>query len=757
MSEKILKEILLFKHKENSLKDTIFNSALRKNFENFLKFNQECSEISFEFILFCILNSKIKSNILHNNNFVFINEEYLNSEYSKNDNEKFINKIIIIPYFSQNENKFGLILIKNLFKNEENDINIFIISPSEINESLFIFSEEIILKMNQDIKKKEIKEKIKIINLNNELNSSKILLNFINELLENDNLSVFMSNNLEKKINDEKSYSDNNLFEKIDKEYNLLLNDYLYYKKDNKIKKEENKLNNNNNEKTEKNIKNNNDMLDKIAKNITKNIMNLNFNNLSHHSDKNLKKIKKEKNQLIQKKKINLEKYCNKNNEKKQLDETTKNTINDILDYVLKEMKSKKRKIRRQFSQRNKRALINEQKQIEIIEEEDKESSTSELCKEKIIKEIRDSISSIKDNLACKEDLRESIDLNNKNNKNIINENKNENDIDNIKKKEEIIIKEKRLIKNEIIINPKENIINMNINDKKIELKENTITDNLDKNSSLTISNNNSIIENNSLDIENHDLEYSKPDIKRTTSPKDNQKNKRKRSDNNNINNKNNNKNNNKEINITKKKNTIIINNKIKAGQKKQEIPKTPKDAKFPKDNENKNKIININKNKNVNNSKYNSDKYINNHFLIKEAFSNQNKSELKYNNEKSLNNAGHYKFIINNKKEDNYIKDFNNNNYTNISNKNNINNNIILINLGNEPNKLIENLMNRNDKQKTEKSGPNNSKKINTNKKLIKSKTQDFQKSKNDNSENKSLFDKTDEFFTLNTDCIIS
>ena len=101
---------------------------------------------------------------------------------------------------------------------------------------------------------------------------------------------------------------------------------------------------------------------------------------------------------------IKQEKYCNKNNENKQLDETTKNTINDILDYVLKEMKSKKRKIRRQFSQRNKRALINEQKQIEIIEEEDKESSTSELCKEKIIKEIRDSISSIKDNWACKEE-----------------------------------------------------------------------------------------------------------------------------------------------------------------------------------------------------------------------------------------------------------------------------------------------------------------------------------------------------------------
>ena len=289
MSEKFLKEILLFKHKENSLKDTIFNSALRKNFENFLKFNQECSEISFEFILFCILNSKIKNNILQNNHFVFINEEYLNSEYSKNDNEKFINKIIIIPYFSQIENKFGIILIKNFFKNEENDINIFIISPSEINESLFIFSEEIILKMNQAIKKKEIKEKIKIINLNNELNSSKILLNFINELLENDNLSTFMNSNLENKINDEELFSNNNLFEKIDKEYNLLLNDYLYYKKDNKIKKEDNKLKNNEKEKAEKNIKNN-DMLDEIAKNITKNIMNLNFNNLSHHSDKNLKK-----------------------------------------------------------------------------------------------------------------------------------------------------------------------------------------------------------------------------------------------------------------------------------------------------------------------------------------------------------------------------------------------------------------------------------------------------------------------------------
>ena len=253
------------------------------------------------------------------------------------------------------------------------------------------------------------------------------------------------------------------------------LEDGGHHKKINLTNIEDNKLNNNNIQKNNNSDhikdKKNDDRFDEIAKNITKNIMNLgcNENNeletnyqkfekmkielnkkksnliltsseklpkgtkkekglLEDHKMKdninkkiinplNIDKDKKEEEPKInnsQKNKDNMDEdnpkpnfFLNDDNifENKQIDETTKNTINDILEYVLNEMKSNKRVYKRKYSQRNKRFRINEQKKIEIIVEEDKESSTSEICKEKL---IRDSISSLKDNMSFKDDLRES-------------------------------------------------------------------------------------------------------------------------------------------------------------------------------------------------------------------------------------------------------------------------------------------------------------------------------------------------------------
>ena len=196
-------------------------------------------------------------------------------------------------------------------------------------------------------------------------------------------------------------------------------------------------------------------------------------------------------------KEINSSEICKDNiYENKTLDETTKNTIDDILEFVLKEMKPNKKALKRKYSQRNKRLRINEDKKIEIIEEEDKESSTSEMCKEKI-KDFRYSISSFKD------ELRESnknnsltenkikcdgknnssqllISLNNKKNeiskeKDIINITKKENnneeksiDMQNsLNNKSNLKSNENKQNRYEIEENKSENVIQININNNK--------------------------------------------------------------------------------------------------------------------------------------------------------------------------------------------------------------------------------------------------------------------------------------------------
>ena len=79
---------------------------------------------------------------------------------------------------------------------------------------------------------------------------------------------------------------------------------------------------------------------------------------------------------------------CDNNCRHKKIDDVTKNTINDILDSVLNDMKSSKNKYNKRYMKKNNKITskyrlrtINIDQRIETIEEEDKESSTSEVNK----------------------------------------------------------------------------------------------------------------------------------------------------------------------------------------------------------------------------------------------------------------------------------------------------------------------------------------------------------------------------------------
>ena len=914
MDLKIIKDILIYIQNRDISNE--FKTNLKINFENFMNKNEECSKDLFEYILYCLFHIKNNKKILLGTNIILLNQEYVDNHKNQDINNNILdNKLILIPYIDSSENNWGMILLKNLFSSNKNDIIIKIIASLKVLENSKELNEDIIHKLNYNIKKEELNDKIEKLVLIDKYNSSKVLLNFINELLDNDNIDEiikkYFKEDKENKIINESLNIKEELFEIIEKEYENLYNGYINFLNlinENSEKESINQKNENDNiintynpekesisltdedtskiintkEKENINInkdkdnnqnkekeKEKNDIFDELAKHITKNIMNLDFfpkkkdktnQDTKLKLEKKSKSIKQKnnsskrikfedkKNQKIindnkekEDKKNNLDKNedgedIDLNNEhicgNKKLDETTKNTINNILEYVLNEMKYNKKVFRRKYSQRNKRARINEQKEIEIIEEEDKESSTSEMCNEKkLIREIRDSISSIREEFSFKDDLRESYKNRSLTESNIFDEKiikdlKNEKAQTNQKinqdpnKKEKInIIKEKTINKNKIQdtklndkrnnndfekkeimknknennIIKKENVIQINIDDNKPKIKDSSeINDkNSSNNDNLTISNNNSIIENNSMDIENLELDISKNSNRnneieideknlKNYSPKDNKrverkndtklKNKEKNIIVKNIINKNN-QINNISINTIKAQNIIIVNNIVPKNKKniiknketKLDNLKQPEDSKIPKDNKNKKKNVKININKKSKEQEINP----NINLLIKEAFS---KNESKFSNkkietinienneidfgvheERRFSDADKFNMISNQNKEKNFIRKLNNNNFSDSKNKNNTNKNIINTFDGNESNKLIVNnkTTNENNEREIKKNKTNN-------KNIIHNKIHSFIRSKTQEFKNMNISDKNDDFFNINTDCLI-
>ena len=118
---------------------------------------------------------------------------------------------------------------------------------------------------------------------------------------------------------------------------------------------------------------------------------------------------------------------------------------------------------------------------------------------------------------------------------------------------------------------------------------------------------------------------------------------------------------------------------------------------------------------------------------------------------ERRFSDADKFNMISNQNKEKNFIKKLNNNNFSDSKNKNNTNKNIINTYDGNEPNKLIINnkTTNENNEREIKKNKTNN-------KNIIHNKIHSFIRSKTQEFKNVNISDQNDDFFNINTDCLI-
>ena len=370
----------------------------------------------------------------------------------------------------------------NLFKDDKNvELIAKLIISDKNNKNVENILDSIVRKIKINLKNEEkLKYKIDILDISCTKNSSKFLLNLINKLLEQkrENLDEYINNlfncknnrdmNSIKNSNEkgliEEINSNNEFFKDLFKNYSNEYNEYIKNKNldensddnfDIKIEEEDNNekgneisfdeskikfkenldkkaiedINSKNNDK--KNKKKEQHEIDKLAKNVVNNIMNLPIytekESDSSKSEKNLNipeikpknlivydilKQKKNKNDICYLEfedikddnpndiannsaddifDLNFNCMIDNKCENKKIDEVTKNTIDDILDSVLKDMKVNKKKEKKiskktfknikRFKNFRLRAL-NIDPKFEIIKEEDKESSTSEIPKD---------------------------------------------------------------------------------------------------------------------------------------------------------------------------------------------------------------------------------------------------------------------------------------------------------------------------------------------------------------------------------------
>ena len=451
----------------SSIKNGIFDySILDKSIlDKFCKENNESSPLLLEYIIYKIINYKLQNNITINPNIIIVSEEYIkNNEkiIDTQNNESLPQKIFLVPYFDESSNNWWLIILYDLF-NESKETNVKIISAEKNNNNINKedIINNIIKKMNTNLENSEKKNIIESFNINKTINSSKFLINFINNLIEekDNNMDDYITNVFNKNQEEENNIIDtlcanNDLFKNLIEDYEIELNglssnnekketnkniqtnaevkELGIIKVNDKIEEEENiesqknieLANNEEDENNDENLQNEDYNLDELAKKIVNNIMNINMN--KKEEPKNIKEIIKKNNKVENINENDLEdgfngyEYENVNNlkineineeeadekndlddifdlnfnheidddkyENKKIDDSTKNTIDDILASVLNDMekdknKYKTKKIKKKGNKfRPKTFNINQK--IDIIEEEDKESSTSEIHKE---------------------------------------------------------------------------------------------------------------------------------------------------------------------------------------------------------------------------------------------------------------------------------------------------------------------------------------------------------------------------------------
>ena len=460
--ESIIKRMLILTSIKNGTIDFDFKD--KSTFQKFFEENNEISISLFDYIVYKIVHYKLKKKKSINENVIIISEDYLKAHeqiFKLDETNSFKDKIFLIPCLFEYNNKWGLMILFNLYKENE-EITVKIISTKE-NKNIInkeYMTNDIINKINPDIKINQIKYKIDLYSFNEEYNSNKFLFNFINEIIEKDNKEIeeYITNLFDKNL---KGETRNNIMHNLSTSNDLFSNIFEEY---NSEIKEMNK---------EKNS-----FIDKFAKKIVDNIMNIEIEKKDKSSTEN--NINSRANDDIFD--LNFKERNNKENcNNRKIDDVTKNTIDDILDSVLKDMKLDKDNYKKKIKKKNKikflrRNTFNIQQRIDVIEEEDKESSTSEKPKEKIIDNNIKSEKEIKDEKIIVNNINNSFEIE----KRASNFSYNKENYDDSKLKEgEIDFEEDNNIiideNNEIINNPFEETNNKcDINDIKEE-------DNIDK------------------------------------------------------------------------------------------------------------------------------------------------------------------------------------------------------------------------------------------------------------------------------------
>ena len=465
-----------------------YSTSISSNIQQFYEKDDECNYLLFEYFIYKILQFKLKNNILINSEIIIISEDFLNNNEKiiKERNDTYTEKYFLIPIYDNPSNKWGLIILSNLFKDDKNvELIAKIIISNKNNKNFENILDSIVRKIKINLKNEEkLKCKIDLLDISCAKNSSKFLLSLINKLLEQkrENLDEYINNLFNCKNNrdmnsiknsNEKGFieeinSNNEFFKDFFKNYSIEYNEFIKNKNlnensddnfDIKIEEEDNnekgneisfdkskikfkenldkkaieEINSKNNDK--KNKKKEQHEIDKLAKNVVNNIMNFPiYKEKESDSSKNEKNLnipeikpkiliaydilKQKKNKNKNKNDIcdiefedikddnpndiannsaddifDLNFNCMIDNkcENKKIDEVTKNTIDDILDSVLRDMKINKKKEKKiskktfknikRFNNFRLRAL-NIDPKFEIIKEEDKESSTSEMPKD---------------------------------------------------------------------------------------------------------------------------------------------------------------------------------------------------------------------------------------------------------------------------------------------------------------------------------------------------------------------------------------
>ena len=460
-----------------------YSTSISSSIQQFYEKDDECNYLLFEYFIYKILQFKLNNNILINSDIIIISEDFLNNNEKiiKERNDSYIEKLFLIPIYDNPINKWGLIILKNLFKDDKNvELIAKVIISNKNNKNIENILDNIVRKIKINLKNEEkLKYKIDVLDISCTANSSKFLLSLINKLLEQkrENLDEYINNlfncknnkdgnsikncNSDGKFLIEEINVNNEFFKDLFKNYSIEYNEFIKNKnldenladnfdikieeeednnkisfdkskkkfKENLDKKANEEINSKNNDK--KNKKKEQHEIDKLAKNVVNNIMNLPI-----YMEKESDSSKKEKNLNIPEIKPQnliiydiLNQNTNKNDicdiefedikddnpndiannsaddifdlnfncmidnkcENKKIDEVTKNTIDNILDSVLKDMKINKKKEKKickkacknikKFKNFRLRAL-NIDPKFEIIKEEDKESSTSEIPKD---------------------------------------------------------------------------------------------------------------------------------------------------------------------------------------------------------------------------------------------------------------------------------------------------------------------------------------------------------------------------------------